>query len=134
MDNFDGTIGKITSAVLKAGLKKDTKIQFVVSITISAAFTLLDLHDIQAAEDIGQIALAVFLSSEDYAKEVIVVVGDALTTTELTEAYTRGSGHALPSVPSAVARILLSMNKHTKDLYVFILFLWCLVQKRLSVY
>ncbi|PAV19367.1 hypothetical protein PNOK_0430100 [Pyrrhoderma noxium] len=98
MDNFDGAIGKITSAVLKAGLKKDTKIQFI------------------AADDIGQIALAVFLSSEDYAKEVIVVIGDALTTTELTEAYTRGSGHALPSVPSAVARILLSMNKHTKDL------------------
>ena len=27
MDNFDGAIGKITSAVLKAGLKKDTKIK-----------------------------------------------------------------------------------------------------------
>ena len=134
MDNFDGAIGKITSAVLKAGLKKDTKVQFIVSITISTSFRLLDLYDIQAAEDIGQIALAVFLSSEDYAKEVIVVVGDALTTTELTEAYARGSGHALPSVPLVLARILLSMNKHTKDLYVFILPLWCLVPKRLSVY
>ena len=65
---------------------------------------------------------------------MIVVVGDALTTTELTEAYARGSGHALPSVPLVLARILLSMNKHTKDLYVFILLLWCLVPKRLSVY
>ena len=46
MDNFDGAIGKITSAVLKAGLKKDTKIQFVVSITVSTSLRLLDLYDI----------------------------------------------------------------------------------------
>ena len=43
MDNFDGTIGKITSAVLKAGLNKDTKVQFIVSITISTTFRSLSL-------------------------------------------------------------------------------------------
>ena len=43
MDNFDGAIGKITSAVLKAGLKKDTKVQFIVSITISTTFRSLSL-------------------------------------------------------------------------------------------
>lgn len=100
LDNFDGTIGKITTSVLKVGLKKDTKIQFI------------------AADDIGHIALAVFLASEEHAGEEIVVLGDALTITELTEAYARGAGHSMPSVPSPVARILLLMNKHVKNLMI----------------
>jgi hypothetical protein len=31
MENFDGTIGKITAAVLRSGLQPDTQLQLVVS-------------------------------------------------------------------------------------------------------
>ena len=31
MENFDGTIGRITAAVLRSGLKPNTQVQLVVS-------------------------------------------------------------------------------------------------------
>lgn len=75
----------------------------------------------QAADDIGHIALAIFLSPEldEYSDQAITVVGDALTSQELADSYARGAGQTLPGVPSPIARGLLAMNKHTKGLYVF---------------
>lgn len=75
----------------------------------------------QAADDIGHVALSVFLSPEldKYNGQAITVVGDALTSQELANAYARGAGQTLPGVPSPIARGLLAMNKHTKGLYVF---------------
>lgn len=32
MENFDGTIGSITTTVLRTGLKKDTKLQMIVRL------------------------------------------------------------------------------------------------------
>ncbi|KAI5117406.1 hypothetical protein M0805_004628 [Coniferiporia weirii] len=98
MENFDGAVGRITTAVLRSGLKKDTKLQLI------------------AADDIGHVALAVLLAPDAYIGKAIPVVGDALTMQEAAEAYARGAGRALPAVPGFVARMLLSTNKHTKDL------------------
>ncbi|KAH8114192.1 NAD(P)-binding protein [Phellopilus nigrolimitatus] len=98
MENFDGTIGRITATVLRVGLQKDTKLQLI------------------AADDIGHVALAVFQAPDAHTGKAITVVGDALTPQEIADAYARGAGQALPGIPALVARTLLAMNKHTKGL------------------
>ncbi|KAF8584823.1 NAD(P)-binding protein [Ramaria rubella] len=98
MENFDGTIGKITAAVLRCGLKPTTPIQLV------------------AAEDIGHVGAAIFLDSEKHVGGIIIVVGDVLTTKEQDEAHERATGRRLPSVPDFVAKPLLALNGHTRDL------------------
>jgi hypothetical protein len=40
MENYDGMIGAITVAVLKAGLKPSTAVQLVVSIVAKASFII----------------------------------------------------------------------------------------------
>ena len=45
MENFDGTIGKITATVLRCGLKPDTKVQLVVSERIQSVVCATDIHE-----------------------------------------------------------------------------------------
>lgn len=54
--------------------------------------------------------------SEANASRAIVVIGDALTTQEMADAYARGAGKPLNAVPTFVGKSLLAINKHTKDL------------------
>jgi hypothetical protein len=51
-----------------------------------------------------------------YAGQEISVVGDVLTMNEIQEAYKRGSGHTMPSMPNIVARGVVAMNKQVKAL------------------
>ncbi|KAL5536541.1 hypothetical protein ACEPAF_363 [Sanghuangporus sanghuang] len=100
MENFDGFVGRITAAVFRVGLKEDTKLQLV------------------STDDIGHVALAIFLSPEPdtYIGQAIPVLGDALTMKEVAESYERGAGRTLPSIPGPIARVMLAMNKNVKDL------------------
>ncbi|GJE93031.1 NAD(P)-binding protein [Phanerochaete sordida] len=92
MENFKGTIGRITFAVLRAGLKKDTKVQLI------------------ASDDIGNVACAVMRSPEQYAGQAITVIGDHLTTRDMEASYMRGAKSAIPSIPNILARSLTAMN------------------------
>jgi len=98
MENFDGFIGKITTSVLRCGLEKDTTLQLI------------------AAEDVGHVARVVFEAPENHTGQVIVVIGDCLTTGQQAEAFKRGAGRSLPSVTNFVGKALLAINKHTKKL------------------
>ncbi|KAF8514794.1 hypothetical protein JB92DRAFT_2829879 [Gautieria morchelliformis] len=98
MENFDGTIGKITAGVLKCGLQPTTKQQLI------------------AADDIGHVAATVFRNPEAHSQKTIVVVGDVLTPKEQDVAYEKATGRHLPSVPNVVAKLILGLNSHTRDL------------------
>ncbi|KAH8101418.1 NAD(P)-binding protein [Cristinia sonorae] len=98
MENFDGTIGKITATVMRCGLQPDTKLQLV------------------SADDIGRVAAAVFNNSNAAISKILVLVGEALTYSEQDAAYLRGTGKHLPSIPNILGRILIAMNGATKDL------------------
>lgn len=115
MENFDGYIGKITISVLRVGLKKDTKMQLIVSRLVVSLSLGTNLSD-QAADDIGHVAVAVFRSPNEYKGRAITVVGDALTTQKIQDAYQRGAGKPMPSAANLVARGVLALNKHTRGM------------------
>jgi len=98
MENYENTIGSIAVGVLKKGLKPTTTNQLV------------------AVEDIGHVAAAVFQSPQNYASQILVVVGEASTMAEQEESYKRATGKQLPSIPAWVAWALLALNSHTKAL------------------
>ncbi|KAF8808741.1 NAD(P)-binding protein [Phlegmacium glaucopus] len=98
MENFDGTVGKITTAVIRCGLQPNTLLQLI------------------AVDDVGHIAVAVLLDPEPHIHKVIVVVGDFLTTQQLFQAHENATERSLPAVPNFVAKPLLSLNGHTRDL------------------
>jgi len=98
MENFDNTIGSIAVGVLQAGLQPTTTLELI------------------AVSDIGYVAAGVFQSPEVYASQVLVIVGDILTTQELGDAYKEATGRAIPSIPRVLARILITLNRHTQGL------------------
>ena len=53
---------------------------------------------------------------ETYNGQAIVVLGDALTMSEVEEFYKRGSGKSIPSAPDLVARGILAMNKQVRGM------------------
>ncbi|KIJ39449.1 hypothetical protein M422DRAFT_781028 [Sphaerobolus stellatus SS14] len=98
MENFDGTLGKITAAVLRTGLQKETKIQLINT------------------DDIGHVAAAIFKNPEPHIHTIVVVTGDVLTMSEMDASHNRVTGKPMPSVPAFLASALISMNSHTKGL------------------
>ncbi|KAJ7114667.1 NAD(P)-binding protein [Mycena crocata] len=98
MENYDGTIGKVTVGVLRRGLKPTTTIQMV------------------AVEDIGHVAAAVFKNPQDYASQILVVAGEASTTAQQQESYKRATGKQIAAIPGWLARALIALNSHTKAL------------------
>lgn len=96
MENYDGLIGRVTATVLKCGLQPDTKVQLV------------------AANDIGYLAAAGFKNADSVAGKVLVATSEILTMKEQDEAYLRGTGKHLPTIPDFVGRLLLSRNEATK--------------------
>jgi len=96
MENYDGIIGRVTATVLKCGLKPDTKVQLI------------------AANDIGYLAAAAFKDPDANAYKILVATGDILTTKEQDEAYLRGTGKHLPTIPDFAGNLLLSRNQATK--------------------
>ncbi|KAF8511254.1 NAD(P)-binding protein [Hysterangium stoloniferum] len=99
MENFEGALGKITAAVMATGLKPTTKIRLVGS------------------EDIGHVAAVVFRNPEKYVNQIIVVIGDALTVKEQEESYKRATGIERPTAFGFVAKSILALNAHTRELY-----------------
>ncbi|CCM00285.1 uncharacterized protein FIBRA_02315 [Fibroporia radiculosa] len=98
LDNYEGFIGSITVAVMKCGLKPDSKVALIDS------------------EDIGRVAAAIFRSPDKYQHKELVVIGEVASMSEQNEAYKRATGRPLPSIPNIFARILVAINKSTKDL------------------
>jgi len=96
MENYEGTIGRITATVLKCGLKPDTKVQLI------------------AANDIGYLAAAAFKDPDANVNKILVAAGDILTMKEQDEAYVRGTGKHLPTIPTALGQFLISINQATK--------------------
>ncbi|KIK51682.1 hypothetical protein GYMLUDRAFT_181148 [Collybiopsis luxurians FD-317 M1] len=98
MENYEGVIGSITVGVLKTGLQPATTIQLV------------------AIDDIGHVAAGVFRNPESFQYQVLCIVGERSTMKEQEESYKRATGRSLPATPSLIARGLIAMNKHTKNL------------------
>lgn len=98
MENFNGFIGSITTAVLKAGLKPDTT------------------NGLIATEDIGNVAAAVFRDPEKYRFQTLAVVAEYATMAQMEEAHRRAKGKPLPAVPWALGWLLLKLNKSTQGL------------------
>ncbi|KAH7357072.1 hypothetical protein BKA65DRAFT_496150 [Rhexocercosporidium sp. MPI-PUGE-AT-0058] len=98
LENFDGFIGSITTAVLKAGLKADTKNAYI------------------ASEDIGNVAAAVFRDHEKYKFQTLAVVAEYNTMAQMEEAHQRAKGKPMPAVPGVFAWLLLKINKATQGL------------------
>ncbi|KAJ4470784.1 NAD(P)-binding protein [Lentinula aciculospora] len=98
MENYEGTIGKITVAVLKAGLRPMTTIQLIT------------------VDDIGYVAAGVLKSPQDFREQILCVVGECCTLKEQEESYKRATGRSLPAIPAFIARTLILINGHTKDL------------------
>jgi len=96
MELFDGMVGRITFSVVRAGLKKDTKLQLVT------------------VDDIGQVAFAVMRSPDAYAGQCITVAGDVLSVKEMQDAYARGAGSAMPAIPNMLASGMQAMNKQIR--------------------
>ncbi|KAH7927239.1 NAD(P)-binding protein [Leucogyrophana mollusca] len=98
LDNYEGFIGSITVAVMRKGLKADTKLGVI------------------ASDDIGRVAAAVFQEPEKYKHQELVVISDMLTMSEQDDAHKRATGRPLPAIPGILAKLLLMMNKSTKEL------------------
>ncbi|KAL0571564.1 hypothetical protein V5O48_010396 [Marasmius crinis-equi] len=98
MENYEGLLGSITFGVLKAGLKPTTTVQLI------------------AADDIGYIAAAVFKDPSTFESEVLVAAGDISTVSQQEEAHKKATGRPMSSIPSFLARTLISLNKETKGL------------------
>jgi hypothetical protein len=58
MENYDGTIGSITAAVLKSGLSPTTAVQLVVGTAVICLYVCL--YVLKAVKDIGNVAASVF--------------------------------------------------------------------------
>ncbi|THU81965.1 NAD(P)-binding protein [Dendrothele bispora CBS 962.96] len=98
MENYEGTIGSITVGVLKTGLKPTTTIQMI------------------AVDDIGRVAAGVFKDPDQFKHEILPLAGERSTISSQETAYRKATGHSLPSIPKFLARALISLNSHTKDL------------------
>ncbi|KDQ20985.1 hypothetical protein BOTBODRAFT_51008 [Botryobasidium botryosum FD-172 SS1] len=96
MENFLGSIGRVTATVLRVGLKEDTKVNLV------------------AAKDIGSVAAAVFQNPEKTKGRAMSITSDHVTTAEIEASYKRGTGKDIPSVPNFVGRALLAINAHAR--------------------
>lgn len=60
MENYNGVIGSITAAVLKCGLQPSTTIQLIVRQKFTFVYFIHSIFLVQAVDDIGHVAAAVF--------------------------------------------------------------------------
>ncbi|KAJ7463924.1 NAD(P)-binding protein [Mycena latifolia] len=98
MENYDGLLGAIAVGVLKYGLKPTTTNRMV------------------AVDDIGDVAAAVFRDPSKYASQILIVSGEVTTMSQQEESYQKATGKQLPSIPKLLARIVIALNAHTKEL------------------
>ncbi|KAJ7671205.1 hypothetical protein B0H17DRAFT_195578 [Mycena rosella] len=98
MEIYEGLLGAITVGVLKTGLKPTTTNRMV------------------AVEDIGQVAAAVFRDPSKYTSQILIVSGEVTTIAQQEESYKQATGKRLPSIPGLLARALIMLNSHTKEL------------------
>jgi uncharacterized protein YbjT (DUF2867 family) len=98
MENYEGLVGAIAAGVLKHGLKSTTTNRMV------------------AVDDIGYVAAAVFRNPAKYASQILIVSGEVTTMSQQEEAYKKGTGKHLPSVPRVLARTVIALNGHTREL------------------
>ncbi|KAJ6537825.1 hypothetical protein B0H19DRAFT_1180988 [Mycena capillaripes] len=98
MENYDGLLGSIAVGVLKHGLKPTTTNRMV------------------AVKDIGYVAAAVIRDPTKYASQILIVSGEVTTMSEQEESYKKATGKRLPSIPKALARVVIALNAHTKEL------------------
>jgi len=98
MENFNGFIGSITTAVLKAGLDADTT------------------NGLISTDDIGNVAAAVFRDPEKYRFKTLAVIAEYATMAKMEEAHRRAKGRSMPAVPWALGWLLLKFNKATQGL------------------
>ncbi|ESK96975.1 NAD(P)-bindingprotein [Moniliophthora roreri MCA 2997] len=98
MENYEGIIGRITFAILKAGLQSSTTVQLI------------------AVKDIGHIAAGVYTDPIAFQFQILVAVGETSTIPQQEESYKAATGRTVPSIPTALARALIAVNSHTKQL------------------
>ncbi|KAJ7633621.1 NAD(P)-binding protein [Mycena polygramma] len=98
MENYDGLVGAIAVGVLKYGLKPTTTNRMV------------------AVDDIGYVAAAVFQNPIKYASQTLIVSGELSTMGQQEESYKKATGKKLPSIPWLLARVVIALNAHTKEL------------------
>ncbi|KAJ7899633.1 hypothetical protein B0H13DRAFT_2029710 [Mycena leptocephala] len=69
-----------------------------------------------AVDDIGYVAAAVFRNPGKYTSQILVVCGEVTTMSQQEEAYKKGTGKRLPSIPRVLARTVIALNGHTREL------------------
>ncbi|KAJ7119159.1 NAD(P)-binding protein [Mycena epipterygia] len=98
MENYEGAIGAIAVGVLKKGMKPTST------------------HQVVAVDDVGKVAAVVFKNSQDYASQILVIVGETSNVAQQQESYKKATGKPLPAIPGFLARPLIALNSHTKAL------------------
>ncbi|KAG7098121.1 hypothetical protein E1B28_000093 [Marasmius oreades] len=101
MENFEGQMGGLAWSIFSVGLKPTTTLHLI------------------AVKDIGKVAAGVIQNPEPFKSQVLVLRGDDLTCPKQAEIYKKATGKNISSVPSIVAKGILGMNKHLKEMIEF---------------
>ncbi|KZT36235.1 NAD(P)-binding protein [Sistotremastrum suecicum HHB10207 ss-3] len=101
MENLSGTLGRITTSVLVAGLNPSTQIPLV------------------AVDDIGRVSSQILTSSSPkYTHAKIPIISSLRTPSQMLQSHLSATSTPQPSIPLFLARLLIYLNTHTKNLYV----------------
>ncbi|KAF9263788.1 NAD(P)-binding protein [Marasmius fiardii PR-910] len=101
MENFEGSMGGLGWSIFSAGLKPTTTLHLI------------------AVEDIGRAAAGVLQDPEPYNKQIMILRGDNLTCPQQAEIYKKATGKNISSVPKIVARGILRVNPHLREMIEF---------------
>ncbi|KAH8087139.1 NAD(P)-binding protein [Cristinia sonorae] len=102
METYEGTIGKLSMTVFRAGLKKDVKMRMV------------------AVDDIGLVVALLFQRPIGVAYKILVVTSVDLTIPEQEAAYKRGTGKRMPTYPRILGKFILAINTVTRDVVEYV--------------
>ncbi|TCD63909.1 hypothetical protein EIP91_004788 [Steccherinum ochraceum] len=106
MENFEGTMGKMTTTIFRAGLKKDVKCRMV------------------ALDDVGHVVAAMFHRPVNIAYKTMVITADDLTMSEQDVAWLSATGKHMPTYPHFLGTLILAINTAAKDIVYFIDYLY----------
>ncbi|KZS89397.1 NAD(P)-binding protein [Sistotremastrum niveocremeum HHB9708] len=116
MENLSGTLGRITTSVLLAGLNPSTQIPLV------------------AVDDIGRVSSQILTvpspslpcdeltneceqsSSPKYTHAKIPIISSLRTPSQMLQSHLSATSTPQPQIPLFLARLLIHLNTHTKNL------------------
>ncbi|KAJ6526940.1 NAD(P)-binding protein [Mycena vulgaris] len=108
MENYEGFLESITVGVPKNGLKPPRLIAWL-------ACRCCDFQDMHPShEDYSH--FKALQNPAKYAAQILIVSGKVATMAQQEESYKKAIAQRLPSIPGFLARELITLNAHTKEL------------------